>query len=88
VVRPPDLLQCTLVAIGPSRHFAAVQQSVAFEGKADIRCRFFEAVAARIFDIVKGVCRTHTPPLQPVLLSAMSHRTAHSCTKYDERYYR
>jgi hypothetical protein len=26
--------------------------------------------------------------LHALFLSAMSHRTAHSCTKYDERYYR
>ena len=28
------LLRCTLVEIGPSRHFAAAQQSVALGGKA------------------------------------------------------
>jgi hypothetical protein len=30
------LLRCTLVAIGPSRHFVAAQQTVAFGGKATV----------------------------------------------------
>ena len=32
----PDLAAAQNVAIGPKRHFAAAQQTVAFGGKADI----------------------------------------------------
>jgi hypothetical protein len=72
---------------GPLRHLVAAQQSVACGGKADIEFRFFGIVAARLFPRKKDfVGRPHATPI--VLLSAMPHRTAHSRTKYDERYYR
>jgi hypothetical protein len=83
------LLRLLTAAHGPLRHFAAAQQTVAFGGIADIDRGYVGAVAARLFQTGrKGVCRTPTPPHEPVLLLAMLHRTEHACTKYDERYYR
>jgi hypothetical protein len=72
---------------GPSRQFAAAQQAVAFGGKAKIERGFFRAIAACLFSETNFVGHP-TPPHQPVLLSAMPRRTAHSPIKYDERYCR
>jgi hypothetical protein len=79
--------QCKKVAFGPSRHLAALQQTVAFGSKADIERRFW-ALLRHVFSAKRFLSDAHTPPHQPVLLSATPHRTAHSRTKYDERYYR
>ena len=81
------MLHRTSVVIGPLCPSAALQQTVAFGDKADIECRFFCAVRHVFFLSEKDlVGRPHATPT--VLLSAMPHRTAHSRTKYDERYYR
>jgi hypothetical protein len=72
--RLPVLLRARAAEIGPSRHFAALQQTVAFGGKADIERQFFGAVATRLFSKKDFVGRPHcATPTRPSFGHAASY---------------
>jgi hypothetical protein len=71
----------------PIASLRGIEKNGRFRGQSGLERGFFGAVAARHFS-EKDFVRRPTQPQQPVLLSDMPLRTAHSCSKYDARYYR